>query len=247
MFIRNYFSKIFLIGLISLLFVKLNSFAVTQSSNDKLADKVESTIFNHYHKNFDITVNDKHSVDVAGQVNTYYDKLRIFQIVSKIKGVRDITDDVIVNAPILPDDEIRDNIENELRMVSSILEPERINVGVDNGEVILSGKVSFYRERLMAQTVASWEKGVKGITNNIEVLPPSKAVSDANLKTILNDILNNQFSLEKNVSFTVNHGVVDLFGTVDDLYAKNRIQDEFSSIIGIVKVINNLKIEQVST
>ena len=241
MYIRNYLAKIFLLGFICSFVVNLNSFAAMQSSNDKLADKVETAIYNHYHKNFDIAVNNDHSVTVTGQVNTYYDKLRIFQIVSKVKGVMDIDDNVIVNTPILPDNEIRDNINHELKMVSSILEPERINVGVDNGEVILSGKVSFYREKLMVQTVASWEKGVKGITNDLKVLPPSKAVSDANLKIILNDILNNQFSMERNVSFTVNHGIVDLYGTVDDLYAKNHIQDEFSSIIGIVKVNNNLK------
>ena len=86
-------------------------------------------------------------------------------------------------------------------------------------------------------------KGVKGISNNIKVLAPAKAVSDANLKIILRDILSDQFPVEKNVSFTVNKGVVDLNGTVDILYAKRRIQNEFSNIIGIKKVINNLHVE----
>ena len=78
-------------------------------------------------------------------------------------------------------------------------------------------------------------KGVKGISNNIKVLAPARAVSDANLKIILQDILNYQFPVEKNISFTINKGVVDLDGTVYILYAKRRIQDEFSSIIGIKK------------
>ncbi|MEJ2617336.1 MAG: BON domain-containing protein [Ignavibacteriaceae bacterium] len=217
------------------------SFALT--SNENLANKVENVINNHYNGNFDVTVDNNHFVTITGQVNTYFDKLKLFQIVSKIKGVRDIADNVTINAPILPDKIIQANIVNELDMVSSILEPNRISVSVDNGEVILGGTVSFYREKLMAETVTSWEKGVKGISNNIKVLSPAKAVSDANLKIILQDILNDQFPVEKNVSFTVSKGIVDINGTVDILYAKRRIQDEFSSIIGIKKVINNLKVE----
>jgi hypothetical protein len=102
MYIRNYLAKIFLLGFICSFVVNLNSFAAMQSSNDKLADKVETAIYNHYHKNFDIAVNNDHSVTVTGQVNTYYDKLRIFQIVSKVKGVMDIDDNVIVNTLLHP-------------------------------------------------------------------------------------------------------------------------------------------------
>ena len=223
------------------LFFTTTSFTLT--SNMSLADKVENAINNRYNEDFDVTVNNDYIVTIKGQVNTYYDKLTISQIVSKIKGVRAIIDNVTVNTPILPEKEIQANIVNELNMVSSILEPKRIKVKVDNGEVILGGTVSFYREKLMAQTVASWEKGVKAIDNNIKVLSPAKAVSDSNLIEILKDVLNNQFSVEKNVSFTVHNGVVNLNGTVDGLYAKKRIKDEFSSIIGIKKVINNLQIK----
>lgn len=237
---KNIFLRLFFVLLFSL-FISGLSFALT--SNENLANKVENVISNYYNRKFDVTVDDNHFVTITGQVDTYYDKLRLFQIVSKIKGVRDIEDNVTINVPILPDKIIQANIVNELNMVSSILEPNRIIVSVDNGEVILRGTVSFYREKLMAETVASWEKGVKGISNNIKVLSPAKAVSDANLKIVLQDILNDQFPVEKNVSFTVSNGVVDLNGTVDILNAKRRIKDEFSSIIGIKKVINNLQVE----
>lgn len=236
---KNHIS-IFSIFLFSLFFSTI-SFALT--SNASLADKVENAINNRYNQDFEVTVNNDNSVTITGQVNTFYDKLKIFEIASKIKGVRGITDNVTINAPILPDKEIQANIVNELNMVSSILEPNRIKVHVDNGEVILGGTVSFYREKLMAETVASWEKGVRGIDNNIKVLSPSRAISDSNLRIILQDILDNQFSVEKNVSFSVNDGIVNLNGTVDNLYAKKQIKDEFSSIIGIKKVNNNLQVE----
>ena len=244
MFMKMNFGKIFLMVILNIFFVKIG---YALNSNDQLADKVENAINNHYRNEFEVTANHNNAVTIEGKVKTYYDKLRIFQIVSKVKGVRTIVDNVRVDAPILPDKEIQSNIVNELKRVSSILEPERIEVSVDNGEVILRGKVSFYREKLMAQTVASWEKGVKGITNNIIVLPPAKAVSDSNLKIILNGILYDQFPVEKNVFFTINNGIVDLNGSVNSLYAKKRIEDEFSSIIGIVEVNNNLTVKQFSS
>lgn len=62
----------------------------------------------------------------------------------------------------------------------------------------------------MAETVASWQKGVKGISNEIEVLPPEKARSDKNLETVLKQIRKYQFPLSENVSISVTDGVVTL-------------------------------------
>ena len=123
--IQKKFLKIFFAFLFILLFGGL-TFELT--SDENLAHRVEDAINNHYDRDFEVTVNNDHFVDITGQVNTFYDKLKIFQIASKIKGVRGITDDLTVNTPILPDKVIQANIVNELNMVSSILEPNRISV-----------------------------------------------------------------------------------------------------------------------
>ncbi len=130
--------------------------------------------------------------------------------------------------------------------MSSILDPDRIEAEVNKGVVILKGKVSFYREKIMAQTVASWQEGVKGLINEIKVLPPKKAKSDENLRDILQAILDAQFSLEKNVYFEIEDGVVTLNGATKDLWFKERIEEEFANVIGVKKVINNLKVEPLS-
>ena len=222
----------------------LGSFQVglAGQSPKQLAVKVQNAIGRYYAEPFNVTIRDDGIVHIQGQVNTLYDKLRIFDIVSKVRGVKDIEDALIVNTPTLPNDMIEANVRDQLMLVSSILEPNRIKVRVDNGIVFLSGKVSFQRERIAAETATSWQKGVKGIVDNITVMSPKKARSDQNLTAVLHDVMRDQFPLEKKVAFSVNKGVVTVTGNCSTLWAKRMIAKEFSRVTGIRKVINRLKV-----
>ncbi|NIS38206.1 BON domain-containing protein [Candidatus Saccharibacteria bacterium] len=226
------------------LMLGLSVTAFAKMSAEQLADKVEGAIANYYYEDFKVTANQKGNVVIEGQINTMYDKYRIFEIASRVPGVRSITNKLIVNTQTLPDSIVQQNIEQELERVESVLEPDQINVTVTNGVVFLKGTVNFHREKKMARTVASWQEGVTGIVNELKVLPPQKAVSDQNLKDILGDILKDNFPLEKNVRFTVEGGVVTLEGTADDLWSKKEIADEFAGVIGVKKVINNLEVKE---
>ncbi len=241
--------NIWMMGILLLLAVLLmmpgNSQAkMKQLTGKQLKAKIEDVLGRYYEEYFDVTATDSGEVTIKGTVHTLYDKLRVFEIVSRIRGVRMIHNLLDVDTPTLPDRIIQSNIENELRIARSILEPDRIKVHVDNGIVFLSGVVSFYREKLEAQTLASWQKGVLGIVNNIKVLPPHKAVSDSNLRFIIRELLKNQFpTVEDEVKFTVNKGVVTLNGRVHTMWQREKMTEEISRIRGIRKVVNNLRIE----
>nr|NIR95142.1 BON domain-containing protein [Gammaproteobacteria bacterium] len=182
-------------------------------------------------------------VELQGQVETLYDKYRIHNIVTKVQGVNAITNQLMVEPEPLPDEEIEENIETAIKRNSAIVEPQRINVQVNNGVVFLTGTVSFNREKEMAQSIASWKQGVKAIENKLEVLPPGKALSDENLERILGQILDYQFPTEDKVSFDVENGKVILKGTVANLWTKQTIEDEFRNVVGVSDVLNNLKIQ----
>ncbi len=216
-----------------------------ESHMSPLAQRVKNAIDAEYWDNvFEVTADDSGRVEIQGDVRTLYDKYRIFDIISTVPGVTHITDNLEVVTENLPDNMVRDNIMNELKLVNSILEPDRINVQVDNGEVILNGKVSFYREKLMAETVASWQNGVTGITNNIEVLPADTARSDQNLKVVLDEILKYRFPLDKNISVTVNNGEVSVSGTVSRMWEKHQIAKTFAGVQGVKKVENQLQVRK---
>jgi osmotically-inducible protein OsmY len=235
-------------GVVFILSFLLAQTLFSSDATRELSEKVRTKVNNYYFGNdFQISSTDNGRVEINGKVKTLYDKLNIFDIISQIPGVKEITDDLIVNDSTVPDKLIEANITSEIKVVKSILEPDRIQVHVDDGEVILTGEVSFYREKLLAETIASWQEGVKGISNEIQVLPLKKAVSDDNLKLEFQEILRNKFSLNNEVTFNVQDGIVTLSGTAYSLWDKKQIEKEFYRVIGVKKVINSLKVKELQS
>lgn len=234
-----------IIFVLAVMMIISNNKIVYAQSNTQLKDKVINAIGRYYNdlNHIHINASNKGDIQVSGSTSTLYNKYNIFDIVSKVHGVKTIQDMLDVKTAIVPDDEIQSNIIEELHLVKSILEPDRIKVHVDNGMVFLSGDVSYYREKKMAETVASWQNGAKGIQNNITVLPPKEAKSDQNIKTVLGEILNKDFPLDNNLNINVNSGVVNISGKVVRLWDVKHIKDDFSNVLGVKKVVENLKVE----
>jgi len=241
------FRKIIYMGkvvfLSSMLFLITAGTSYSQVNTDKLINNVEDKIGNYYTETFQISADKDGVITIEGEVGTLFDKLKIGELISQVKGVKAINNEIDVQTSILPDDVIKANIEEDLQRNNVILEPEKIKVDVKDRVVHLSGTVSYFREKLMAQSLASWEDGVVGMTSDIVVLSPVAARSDANLTEIIIDLLNKNYPLEKNVKFEINNGVVDLFGTATDLYAKNHISEDIQHIIGVKNVLNEIKVE----
>lgn len=215
--------------------------ALASSKGTQLAQKVQEAISRYFDNNLNITATGNGIVTIKGSVNSLYDKYRIFDIADRVMGVKDIKDMVGVNTPIIPDKMIKEHLKEEISINRAILEPNRIKVHVDNGEIELDGKVSYYREKLIAESIASWQKGAKGIIDNLTVLPAKEAVSDQNLRIILGDILKDHFSRETKVRFTVKNGIANITGYTHTLWAKKHIETDFRRVKGIKDVINNIK------
>ncbi len=233
-------------ALFTFLFISIISFeGQAFAKNNNLVDKVSNKILNYYdNPSIEVRTNKNGNIELSGTVNTLYDKLRIYEIASEVKGVKRIEDEIDIQTNSIPDKEVQQNIMEELHLNNAIIEPDRIKVAVDNGEVILNGTVSYPREKEMAETLASWQNGVLGITNNLKVLPYKKAIDDNNLNLILGEILKTHYGLEKNVTYKVNNGVVTLGGTVSSLWAKKNIEDDFFRVLGVNYVKNNLKVSE---
>lgn len=228
---------------------------VALDTPSELAEKVRKTLYHHYHGDLDqldpakghinveVNVTEDGKVILDGQTSTLYDKYRVFNIASRVPGVTEISNQLVVDTPPMPEAQIKQELRNAIQQNSAIIEKDRINISVDDGAVTLSGKVSYFKEKEMVQTMASWQKGVKAIDNNIEVLRPEKAMSDANLKKVLGELLENQFPTDQdNVTFTVENGIVTLKGNVNNLWHKKEIAEEFSEVIGVTQVHNYLKV-----
>lgn len=215
------------------------------ANNNNLTDKVKEAITSRYDPSeIQVTVNDDGLVIIKGDVNSLYDKYRIYEITSQVQGVKKITNDITVTTDQLPEKMIEANIRNMIDGSGVIKEPQKINVEVDNSLVKLSGNVSFNREKIIAMTLASQANGVKDIENNIIVTPIGKAIDDDNIKAYLNSILVNEFPLtdRKDLSISVQDGFVTIEGAVSNLWTKDKIEQEFESVAGVIRVINDLEV-----
>jgi osmotically-inducible protein OsmY len=124
------------------------------------------------------------------------------------------------------------------------MEPDKISVTVTDGLVFLRGTVSYFKEKLMAETISSSQDGVKGVENEITVLSSREARSDENIKSILSEIVENQFPLiNGKVNIKVKNGDVALEGEVKNLWEKRNLKYECLQIMGVKSVVENLKIK----
>jgi osmotically-inducible protein OsmY len=227
-----------------IIFLLTTGVCFAQINTKQLEKRVEESIGNYYMGIFKINSDPEGIITVRGTVNTLYDKLKIQELISEVTGVTGIKNEIDLNLTATPDNEIKSNIEHEFQLNNVILEPEKIIVNVKNGFVSLSGTVSYFREKLMAQSIASWQDGVADLTSNIRVLSPSAARSDSNLKQIIDDIINKHFPLEKSVTINVTAGNVTLSGRVNSLYAKAKIQEDVYQVLGVKDVVNDLVTEK---
>lgn len=231
-------------GAMGILFFAIQGAVAAAGQQDNLAQRVRDAISTHSSLlNLSVRTDHNGRVELVGQTRTLYDKYRLFDIVSEVRGVREIAEQVVVPRRYIPDAVVKENMREDLDLVPSILEPDRIKVYVDNGLVILRGTVSYRREKVWAETVASWQEGVTSLVNQIRILPPTEAGSDHNLIAVVREVLKNQFPLDPDVQIAVKRGVVAVGGEAFSLWDKEHIAKEVDRIPGVKSVINDLKIE----
>jgi osmotically-inducible protein OsmY len=233
----------FLITVAVVIFFCVPQLTFAKSNINDIKIRVEAALHPYYTDDFDLSVDENGKVVIKGDVDTYYDKLNIYEIVSKVKGVTKIEDLVDVDTPKIPDDMINANIVRTIKDNSTILEPDKIAVKVTDGFVFLKGTASYPKEKLMAETLSSWQDGVMGIENEIHILSPKEARSDENIKSVIMEIIENHFPLVKNtVNVRVNGGDVALNGEIGSLWEKVNLKKECVNIMGVKSVVENLTI-----
>src|SRR5271154_7143148 len=112
--------------------------------------------------------------------------------------------------------QLRQDVLDELEFEPSI-NAAHIGVGVHAGVVTLSGFVSSYGEKLMAERAARRIKGVKAIAEEIEVrLPSDKKVADDQIAERAVSILKWRVGVPaERIGIKVEKGFVTLTGDVD--------------------------------
>ena len=137
------------------------------------------------------------------------------------------------------DSQLQLDVLEELRWEPGI-DHEKIGVSVNKGVVALSGIVSSYSEKLLAESTARRVKGVRAIAEDMTVHYPSHSkTTDAEIAKRVADVLEwDPLVPNDKINVTVENGVVRLRGNVEWNYQKDLAFKDASKISGVVRVDN---------
>jgi osmotically-inducible protein OsmY len=110
-------------------------------------------------------------VTLLGEVAAYVEKLRAARVVEGVRGVRGIVDQLTVHVGAgASDTELACMALDALRWNAEVPEDD-LRLRVENGWITLVGKVEHDLQRSAAERAVQGLRGVRGLTNRIEVAP----------------------------------------------------------------------------
>ena len=175
-------------------------------------------------------------VTLTGHVNTFAEKLKVEQIVRRVRGVRAIAEEIEVrpaHTHTHADDEIA---KRALHMLNwDVMVPvDQVQVKVQDGWLTLSGAVDWQYQRTAAEDDVRKLSGVLGVTNLITIKP--RAQSD-DLKERIEDALKRNALIEAhNIKIAIKDGNVTLEGRVNGWHEREVLETAVWAAPGVKSV-----------
>jgi osmotically-inducible protein OsmY len=194
---------------------------------------------------------------LTGTVDSWQEKDLCETVTKGVKGVTAVNNQITVDYKTKrPDDEIEAEVKarlaNDVRVDDAL-----IDVAVNDAKVFLSGNVGSVQEKNRA-IIDSWVGGVESVDadaldikwwirdemrrHDIYTSQTDSDIQQAVKDAFLYDPRVLSFDIKVDVSF----GTVTLSGIVDNLEARQAAEADAKNTMGVVRVINNIKVRPVS-
>lgn len=235
--------------LIALLAAALVIPAAFAQNDSAIQEAVQKALSGSRFKNIHATVQGG-VVTLTGNVDVVATKVNADQKVRHVKGVGAIRDEIQVNGPEIPDDQLQQkvlkDITNQLWGYVPI-QFQAISVQVHNGVVILGGHAAGPIAASDALAVAENEKGVKDVIDNIQVDPVSdidERIRWQEFRAIYGFPMFSQYVMDPNkpIRIQVENGHVTLYGQVASQAEKDAAYVRANSVPGVFSVTNDLQV-----
>jgi osmotically-inducible protein OsmY len=182
-------------------------------------------------------------VTLSGVVNEYRKKALANKAAKSVAGVKAVAEDIEVKYGDdfkKTDKEIAKAAVNALEWNASVPK-EKVMVFVEDGYIYLTGKVAWDYQRKAAKRTIQNLLGVKGVINNIELVPSTKA---ENTEEQIIKALRRSANLEaKGIRIQVDGSTVQLKGRVHSIKEKEEAEKAAYKAPGVRKVNNEIVVQ----
>lgn len=191
-----------------------------------------------------ITIGVVHNVvTLSGIVSSYYEKRTAGDLVRRIKGVRDVVNELRV-MPAQPRSDVQITADVQAALARDVWVDERnIDLRVKDGVVYLSGIVDVYTAKSYAEGDAWSVPGVIDVVDNIVVAPRTTRTDTEIANEVRTDITHNVRLDPLQITVDVHSGVVFLRGSVSTLEQKWLADEVAWWTVGVRDVVNELQVE----
>lgn len=179
---------------------------------------------------------------LSGHVASYAQKTTVESVISRVKGVKGIAEEIEVRYPGevgTSDDEIAKRAVSLIKW-SSVVPADKVQVKVQKGWVTLTGTLEWSYQKVGAADVLRHLEGVTGIANMIELKP---RVSKVDVKKHIEDALKRSAQVEANgIRVNVAGGKVTLEGNVKAWHERGVAEQAAWATSGVSVVDDRLTI-----
>jgi osmotically-inducible protein OsmY len=141
--------------------------------------------------------------------------------------------------PIRTDTSIRESVMSELRWDPKITSPD-IAVAVKDGVITLSGFVTSYWEKDVAEKAVKRVYGVRGVANDLEVKLILTRTDPEIARDAVHELESHTSIPANKIKVTVRNGWVTLEGSVDWQFQKTLAESAVKKLKGVAGVVNNI-------
>src|SRR3989442_3638479 len=181
----------------------------------------------------------------SGPIKTCALKRRALMIAATLRGVINVTDEMIVPRGDAPDDALAKAVTSRLSDAASSLELKDLEVQVADGVLTLQGTVKDVASRMRAEEIAGAVLGITRISNRLRPADAPSGTDDASLQKAVLEYLESfrTFDLPGDITVKVARGVVTLKGRVSLCLGRQQAALAVSQVKGVAGVDNRLRVD----
>jgi osmotically-inducible protein OsmY len=181
-------------------------------------------------------------VTLSGFVHGYGQRTQAERVAKRVAGVVGVADDIEVRLPVIdqrPDPDIARDAVSALKLELPF-SSENIKVVAREGWLTLEGAVEWNYARERAESAVKNIRGVKGVTNSIEVKPK---VAPYEVRRKIEDALRRSAEVDASrITVEANGGEVILRGTVRSWAERREAERAAWAAPGVTRVDNRISI-----